>query len=92
VAGRDERTGETVVKVVNASGTPLPTALDLRGVSGAVRGKAIVLTGSGPLEENSFASPDKIAPREEPVSGRVGEFRHTFPAHSVTVLRLKAGR
>jgi alpha-L-arabinofuranosidase len=93
VAGRDEKTGETVLKVVNASGQPLGTAVELRGAKeAAVKGKAITLTGAGPLEENSFATPDKIAPREEALKASAPTFTRTFPAHSVTVLRLKSGR
>ncbi len=91
-AGRDEETGETVLKVVNASGQPLETTIDLRGARPApVRGRAIVLTAAGPLDENSFDAPEKIAPREEEVWAAGTAFTRTFPAHSVTVLRLKVG-
>jgi alpha-L-arabinofuranosidase len=93
VAGLDHETGETVLKVVNASGKPMPTAVDLRGgPETPVRGKALVLTSSGPLDENSFEQPTRIAPREEAVSASGPAFTRTFPAHSVTVLRLKQGR
>ena len=93
VAGRDDKTGETVLKVVNASGQPLETAVELRGASSqALRGKAITLTGAGPLEENSFSAPEKISPREEALNASAPTFTRTFPAHSVTVLRLRARR
>jgi len=92
-AGLDEKTGETVLKVVNASGQTVEAAVDLQGARGtAVRGKALVLTSSGPLDENSFQEPAKIAPREEKVTATGPTFRRSFPAHSVTVLRLKQGR
>jgi alpha-L-arabinofuranosidase len=93
VAGLDEGTGETILKVVNASGTPLATAVELRGAGkGAVRGKALVLSAPGPLEENSFGEPTRIAPREERVNVSGPVFTRTFPAYSVTVLRLRARR
>lgn len=93
VAGRDEKTRETILKVVNASGQPLETAVDLRGAkSSDLRGKVITLSGSGPLDENSFAAPDKITPREKAISLSAPTFARIFPAHSVTVLRLKARR
>ncbi|HEV3049985.1 MAG TPA: alpha-L-arabinofuranosidase C-terminal domain-containing protein, partial [Longimicrobium sp.] len=93
VAGRDEDTGETVLKVVNAAGQPLDTAIDLRGAGeGRVRGRAAVLTSADPHAENSFDAPAKVAPREEAVRATLPEFRHTFPAHSVTVLRLRTDR
>jgi alpha-L-arabinofuranosidase len=93
VAGLDEKTGDTVLKVVNASGKPLETTIKLRGAREvALRGKALVLTSGGPLDENSFVHPAKIAPREEDVSAPLPTFTRTFPAHSVTVLRLKQAR
>jgi alpha-L-arabinofuranosidase len=93
VAGVDDQTGETILKVVNASTKPLDTAVELRGAkAAALRGKALVLASTGPLDENSFATPEKIAPREEKVAVDAPTFSRTFPAHSVTVLRLKARR
>ncbi len=93
VAGRDTATGETVLKVVNASGRPVETAVDLRGVTQvAPRGKALVLTSAGPNDENSFATPAKVAPREETVALTSPAFGRTLPAHSVTILRLKTVR
>jgi hypothetical protein len=99
VAGRDERTGEVVLKVVNASARPLETDVDLQGLGsgegGTLRGTATVLTSAGgPRAENSFAAPMNLVPREEPVRAAAGPsgaaIRRTFPAYSVTVLRLKA--
>lgn len=93
VAGRDERTGETILKVVNASDQPVQADVELRGGrSGSVGGRAWVLTSAGPEDENSFEAPTKIAPREEPIQAAAPRFSHTFPADSVTVLRLKSGR
>ena len=50
---------------------------------------AIVLTSAGPDDENSFETPMKIAPREETVAISGPSFARTFPAYSLTVLRLK---
>lgn len=91
-AGLDERAGETVLKVVNTSSRRLETSIDLRGMRpGTVRGRAIVISASGPLEENSFSSPTRVAPREEKVSGTAPSFTRAFPPYSVTVLRLRSG-
>ncbi|MBW3625352.1 MAG: alpha-L-arabinofuranosidase, partial [Armatimonadetes bacterium] len=93
VAGTDGGAGETVIKVVNAGGQPVETALRLRGAEAvAERGTALVMRASGPMEENSFASPTNVAPREETIRVPSPAFTHTFPAYSVTVLRLKAKR
>ena len=75
-----------------ATSRTLLTVDDVRVEFNTRRGKALVLTSAGPLDENSFAAPTKIAPREEQVSVSAPSFTRTFPAHSVTVLRLRAER
>ena len=50
--------------------------------------KMTVLAG-GPNDENSFAEPQKISPKEAVLKIPGPEFQHEFPANSFTVLRLK---
>ena len=80
---------EIVLKVVNVSGEPQETAVDLRG-AGAVRtaGKGWLLTSADAQDENSFDAPTRIAPKEIPVTGVGASFRYSFAPRSVTVLRL----
>jgi alpha-L-arabinofuranosidase len=54
----------------------------------AATAKAIVLTSAGAADENTFDAPTKVAPREESVPGIGAAFHHTFPANSITVLRV----
>jgi alpha-L-arabinofuranosidase len=90
VAGLKQNTHEIILKVVNAAGEAMDTALDLKGAPKlAPTGTAVVLTSADPNDENSFDEPTKVAPQEETVPVPGASFRHTFPAHSVTVLRLK---
>jgi alpha-L-arabinofuranosidase len=90
VAGLKQDTHEIILKVVNAAGEAMDTALDLKGAPKlASTGTAVVLTSADPNDENSFDAPTKVAPQEETVPVPGASFRHTFPAHSVTVLRLK---
>ena len=42
-----------------------------------------------PDDENSFAAPMKVAPHEEAVTVTGPQFPYTFPADSLTILRLK---
>lgn len=51
---------------------------------------ATVLTSANPEDENSFDEPAKVAPKESTIQNVAPSFRHTFPANSVTVLRLNA--
>ena len=89
-AGLDRHTGETVLFVVNPYPEPRSGRVTLRGVkSVSPEARAIVLTTASPDDENSFEAPAMIAPREEVLRIAGPEFPHTFPANSLTVLRLK---
>lgn len=88
-AVRDQAAGEIILKVVNASGTIAETEVKL-ATAGTVAGTArvTVLTGAN-ADVNSFKAPKAVAPVESELSGVGGSFRHTFPARSMTVLRVK---
>lgn len=91
VAGREEKSGDIIVKVVNMSERAQETQVSLNGAGRVSRdGTAIVLTSGGPQDENSFGTPKKIAPVTQRLTNIGPTFTHTFPPHSVTVLRLKA--
>ncbi|MGA2866316.1 MAG: alpha-L-arabinofuranosidase C-terminal domain-containing protein [Verrucomicrobiota bacterium] len=93
VAGRSERSGEIILKAVNVSELGYETEIRFEGVK-SVRapGQATVLTSPDPADENSMAQPMKVAPVQQVIQNAATNFRHTFPAHSVTVLRVKAER
>ncbi len=88
-----DKTDRTViVKVVNAGRTPVATNINIRGV-GRVEptGTALVLDGD-PGAVNTLEEPRRVAPKQETVAGTSASFRHTFPPHSLTFLRLKTSR
>jgi alpha-L-arabinofuranosidase len=90
VAGKTDRSGEIILKVVNVSGQPCDTEIELLGIAKVdSKATASVLASVSAEAENSFAEPTKVAPKEEVVQGVSPKFRRTFPALSVTVLRLK---
>ncbi|RYX86130.1 alpha-L-arabinofuranosidase [bacterium] len=90
VAGRDQKTGETILKFVNASSEPRTINLDLNGAkAGKINGRAWVMTSANERDENSFDAPTRITPREEAFSANAPDFTRTFPANSVSVLRWK---
>ncbi len=89
-AGLTAKGDELILKVVNGGGKPMDSQVSLRGLPEIKpTARMISMTGSGPLEENSFASPHNIAVLEQTISGIAPEFRHTFPAYSVTIFRMK---
>lgn len=91
VATRDEVSGELILKVVNPTPRPMATAIRLDGAREVESaGRAVVLSSRSLDDVNSFADPVRIAPKERNLAGIGPVFRHTFPAHSLTVLRLRA--
>jgi alpha-L-arabinofuranosidase len=91
VASTDEKSGDLIVKVVNASAKPLETELDLSGAKSLTgTGSAIVLTSKKPTDENTLDEPMKVSPKTEPVSFSGNSLTRAFPGNSFTVLRLHA--
>lgn len=90
VASRALSTGDVILKVVNTSPSAQQMQVDLQGAQGVARtAVAQVLTGD-PADVNSLDAPEKVAPKTMTLSGIGPTFVHEFPAHSVTVLRVKA--
>ena len=91
-AAREEKSGEVIVKVVNATSKAIPASLDLGGMTKVSRrGTATVLT-SGDLQiENTLDQPRRIAPKEVPLANLAQRFDYEFSPNSLTVLRVKAG-
>ncbi len=90
-ATHDRKTGDIILKVVNASTNVMGTDIKLRmrKVPKTVfPGKAIVLTGSSPLEENSLDAPKRISPQTTRFKYQGDNLHWMFPGNSVTVLRL----
>ncbi len=89
-ASRDEKSGDVIVKVVNVSATPQLLHVDLQGATQVEKTVAAqVLTGQ-PNDENTLDAPQNVATRTLTFTGAAPVFAHTFPANSLTVLRVKA--
>ena len=88
-ATRDNASGEIILKVVNGDRTPATVQLNLAGLGGiSGEAKLTVLAGE-PNDENSFATPQNISPKQSVLKISGAEFQHEFPANSFTVLRVK---
>ncbi|GIF24065.1 alpha-L-arabinofuranosidase [Actinoplanes tereljensis] len=87
VVTHDNRTGELIVKVVNAQDKAALTKVDLGGLKVARSAKITVLAGD-PGEQNT-RSAEPIQPVTSTVNGIGSTFTRTFPANSVTFLRIK---
>jgi alpha-L-arabinofuranosidase len=92
-ASQDNETGHIIVKMVNTSPNIHLINLRLVGVNeDLLEGTATVLTSKNKADENSLANPQKVAPVERSVQLGSPDFLYTLDRHSVTVLRLKAGK
>ncbi|MFD5794961.1 alpha-L-arabinofuranosidase C-terminal domain-containing protein [Streptomyces diastatochromogenes] len=87
VVTRDAKTGELIVKVVNAQASAARTAIDLGGAEVARTAKVTTLAAA-PDAVNSETS-TAVAPETSTFTGAAGKFTYTFPANSITFLRIK---
>ena len=90
VAATDAKTGDLIVKVVNANVNPLETEINLGDAKLSGQGTATVLTSESGVDENSLAEPTKVSPKTEAVNFSGPTLKRSFPGNSFTVLRLKA--
>jgi len=89
IAGRDDRTGDIIIKAINTGPDPAAIAFSLNGVSrvGAT-GRLIEMSSANPTDENSFESPTRIAPVSSTISGLGAAFSRTLPPYSLSILRI----
>jgi alpha-L-arabinofuranosidase len=89
-AGRDESSGELVIKAINIASEAITATLNLRSVDHIKPDAAVtVLTSERLSDNNSLDEPNRVVPQERHINTAGSEFTHEFPAYSLTVLRLK---
>jgi alpha-L-arabinofuranosidase len=90
-ATRDDQAGEIIVKAVNPEANASAVEIKLDGVSKVEpEGEAITLAGDDLNAVNSMDQPEHISPVETKFEDAAANFTCTLPAHSMTVLRIKA--
>jgi len=88
-ASIDDRTGEAILKIVNAEATSRELRISLTGIAKVGQsGKAFILAGSDLKAENSLDEPTKIAPVERQLGVSSNEFTFTLAPNSLSVLRV----
>ncbi|MFF9473513.1 alpha-L-arabinofuranosidase C-terminal domain-containing protein [Streptomyces roseolus] len=88
VVTRDK--GDLIVKVVNAQASAARTSIDLGTSKVAPTARVTTLEGAPDAVNSADASP--VRPRESILEGVGRTFTYTFPAHSVTFVRIKTVR
>ena len=91
-ASLDGRTGEIVVKVVNAEAAGKIVHLAIEGAAPRGDARMVVLASSDLLAENSLDEPARVAPVESRVMLDASNPRLELQPQSVTVVRLPTGR
>lgn len=88
--GYDDRTGELIVKFVNAAPDRFSATIDLAHVSNVERlGRVVTLSSQNPTDENSLDDPRKVFPVENCYDGFAEKFNYVFEPWSLTVLRIR---
>ncbi|MET9503030.1 alpha-L-arabinofuranosidase C-terminal domain-containing protein [Streptomyces sp. NPDC006622] len=86
VVTRDARTGDLIVKVVNAQSADARTTVDLGGAKVAAKARVTTLAAAPDAVNSETATP--VAPVTSTFTGVADRFTYTFPANSVTFLRI----
>jgi alpha-L-arabinofuranosidase len=90
LAGRDDETGDIIVKMVNATPDTYLTNINLNGIADpSATGELILLSAERPEAENSLNEPTKYIPRTSTITGIQRSFDTSFPPYSIAVLRIK---
>lgn len=87
VVTKDHKTGDLIVKVVNAQNSAARTAVDLGGAKVASRARVTTLAAAQDAVNSETST--AVAPVTSTFDGVARKFSYTFPANSVTFLRIR---
>jgi alpha-L-arabinofuranosidase len=88
-ATRDDKKGELILKVVNGAMVPTEAEINLVGAKKlSSTGQAIVLSSGSARDENTIDEPMKVSPKTETLAVSGPKITRSFPANSLTVLRV----
>lgn len=87
-ASIDRQSGDVIVKLVNVQKRPIDTVLHMEGIEQA-KGTVYIMSGFALKDENSFAEPLKVSPREEEIQLTQGCCSCHIDGESVQVLRFQ---
>jgi alpha-L-arabinofuranosidase len=88
ISGRDDKTGDIILKVVNSAPEAQTLTIQLNGTRTGTRGNVTVLTSANPLDENTFEEPTKIVPQTSALTVAGTSLAHAFPAYSLSIIRI----
>ncbi|BDI34557.1 hypothetical protein CCAX7_66080 [Capsulimonas corticalis] len=88
-ATREETSGDVLLKVVNILNSPQDTSIALPGAAKiAKQAEAVTVARPDVAAANDLTSPVAVAPAATKIANAGKDFHYTFPANSVTIIRL----
>ncbi len=87
-ASRDTATGDVIVKVVNVSSSGQLLDVALPGLKSTAKIATLIEMTGQPSDQNSLENPMKVAPKVSKIAWHGASEQLTFPAYSVSVLRI----
>ncbi len=91
IAHRDTKTGELLIRIVNAKAEPVDVQIELKNLTGktAFTVEETVLTSEKVTDRNTCDEPEKVAPKTSTFTASGTAFTYKAKANSLTILRLK---
>lgn len=84
----EEKSGEVILKLVNATANESTSTVELTGVGRLKAGTLTVLQAGSPAAMNTLENPEKVVPRETAFSPGGAKFDLKLPANSFSVVRV----
>lgn len=85
---KDSKTGDIILKIVNAGSEQVLAQADLSGFSGLANNAVLSLLTGNPKDKNSINDPEKVMPSTSEI--RTGILKsYNVPAYSLSVIRIK---
>jgi len=87
---RDTASGDVILRVVHTEAVARPLKIALEGIGSIAKQAQVEVLSGQPMDVNTVENPTKIAPQRSTIEKAGTTFVHEFPAHSLSVFRLKA--
>jgi alpha-L-arabinofuranosidase len=89
-ASYERSTGDIIVKVVNVQENQVGAQIDLADLhKTSLNVEVHEMSGYAPNDENTFASPMRVLPKQKEFRADGCSFYYEFPKHSITIFRVK---
>jgi alpha-L-arabinofuranosidase len=93
LGGRDDKSGQIILKAVNPGPDPLDTTIRINGsVKLRPTARVITLASAKPTDDNTLDEPNKVVPVESSFDGVGPEFKYFLMPYSLTIIRIDTAR